>query len=299
MSGEPYIIPRHPDFWDDNTQADMISLFRPIIDLNTNAVLGVVEIQMLFRQIELICNSQDLDEATALLFAPDDELVYSSTYYDMISPPEAYAGYLGGDLGKIMRSQNPDSLETELILCSKLNYGFKLLTAFPERAFMAPLYSFRSILLLMVALLFLITLAFSGILSRELYNPLKRLRRTMDMASLENIQLRNQNRASNEIDQFNRSFELMFDRLNHSIEELKASKDYEARAQMLALQSQVNPHFIHNTLSVVASIGNELGDARIADICGALSSMLHYSGSYANRNVTLHDEIVHWNTIFR
>ncbi len=99
MSGEPYIIPRHPDFWDDNTQADMISLFRPIIDLNTNAVLGVVEIQMLFRQIELICNSQDLDEATALLFAPDDELVYSSTYYDMISPrrhmPDIWAATSG------------------------------------------------------------------------------------------------------------------------------------------------------------------------------------------------------------
>ncbi len=57
-----------------------------------------------------------------------------------------------------------------------------------------------------------------GHTQRELYNPLKRLRRTMNMASLENIQLRNQNRASNEIDQFNRSFELMFDRLNHSIE---------------------------------------------------------------------------------
>ena len=44
-----------------------------------------------------------------------------------------------------------------------------------------------------------------------------------------------------------------------------------------ALRNQINPHFIYNTLSCVKSMGMDLGDTRIPEICDAIIQILRYS----------------------
>lgn len=293
IKGAPYIVFCHGDYWDVRGEAQMISLFRPIIDLNTDEVLGAVQVQLLFSQLQRICEPGELDQATVLLLDEHCHAVYASDEQGVdLSKEDLQSGY-----GIMRRSQGKDG-RPELVYLSALDYGLKLLVAFPESSFMAPIHSFKHILFLMAAALFLLTLLFFALTRRELYQPLKRLRQTMDTASLSTMTQLSTQYASNEIDRFNHSFGMMLERLNRSIEELQISKDYEAKAQMLALQSQMNPHFLHNTLAVIASIGNEKGDGRIGAICGALSAMLNYSASYTREKVTLRDEIKNLETYF-
>jgi len=44
-----------------------------------------------------------------------------------------------------------------------------------------------------------------------------------------------------------------------------------------ALRNQINPHFIYNTLSCVKSMGMDLGDTRIPEICDSIIHILRYS----------------------
>jgi len=62
------------------------------------------------------------------------------------------------------------------------------------------------------------------------------------------------------------------------------------QSEILALQAQINPHFLYNTLD---SIGWTLNpdDKQVADVLSSLSSILRYSISDPNRLVRLSDEV--------
>ncbi len=49
------------------------------------------------------------------------------------------------------------------------------------------------------------------------------------------------------------------------------------RAEMSHLRSQINPHFLYNTLESIRGMAMERGDRRIADISTAIGKMLRYS----------------------
>jgi len=56
--------------------------------------------------------------------------------------------------------------------------------------------------------------------------------------------------------------------------ELKLSKK---QAEFSALQSQINPHFLYNTLNCISSIGLEYGSREIAKITSCMSRIFRYS----------------------
>ena len=62
---------------------------------------------------------------------------------------------------------------------------------------------------------------------------------------------------------------------------------------MFALQAQINPHFIHNILTVISALGQEAGAPRIMKICRKFSDMLSYSAEYSNDFTTLSQEFIH------
>ena len=48
------------------------------------------------------------------------------------------------------------------------------------------------------------------------------------------------------------------------------------RQELQALQSQINPHFLYNTLDTFRGLAIEGGDRQLADMLGALSAMFKY-----------------------
>ena len=64
----------------------------------------------------------------------------------------------------------------------------------------------------------------------------------------------------------------------------------EKNAEILALQSQINPHFLYNTLSCISNIGIAYDIPEITDISVALSNIYRYSIG-ERRLVPLDDEI--------
>lgn len=58
------------------------------------------------------------------------------------------------------------------------------------------------------------------------------------------------------------------------------------RQELQALQSQINPHFLYNTLDTFRGLAIEGGDRQLADMLGALSAMFKYSVNYTVEMVT-------------
>ena len=58
-----------------------------------------------------------------------------------------------------------------------------------------------------------------------------------------------------------------------------------------AMEAQLNPHFLYNTLSVIGMTGLASGNMDVSNMCTELSQLLRYSLSYTGQSVILSQEI--------
>lgn len=63
------------------------------------------------------------------------------------------------------------------------------------------------------------------------------------------------------------------------------------QAQLNSLQTQINPHFIYNTLNIISAKSLENGNFDVIEICDQFASMLRYSTDTQSRNATMQEEI--------
>ncbi|MDO3412462.1 sensor histidine kinase [Saccharibacillus sp. CPCC 101409] len=87
------------------------------------------------------------------------------------------------------------------------------------------------------------------------------------------------------------SFNDMASRIDTLIHEVYERKLSEKQAELRAIQAQLNPHFLYNTLSLFFWKFYMLGDERSARLVTALSEMLQYTLQPAQKLTTLQDEM--------
>ena len=80
-------------------------------------------------------------------------------------------------------------------------------------------------------------------------------------------------------------------KLQSSMHSEMALREGALQAQLNALQMQINPHFIYNTLNIIAAKGMECGREEITDICDQFAQMLRYATDLRSKTATLGEEL--------
>lgn len=96
-----------------------------------------------------------------------------------------------------------------------------------------------------------------------------------------------------EIEFLSNSLQSMSEDLEGSMHQILAMKDYELHAKMLALQAQMHPHFLFNTLMTIATMAEKSGNDGIYHICMNLTSMFRYISAESTEGVRVFEEIRH------
>ena len=97
--------------------------------------------------------------------------------------------------------------------------------------------------------------------------------------------------AVSEISELSYSFGHMSKKIKELMEQIKKDETALRRTELRALQAQINPHFLYNTLSVIGMTGLASGNTDVSDMCTELSQLLRYSLSYTGQSVLLSQEI--------
>lgn len=87
------------------------------------------------------------------------------------------------------------------------------------------------------------------------------------------------------------SYQKMHDRIEELIESEYKSQILEKEARLEALQAQIDPHFLYNTLQTISGIAIEKNVYEIEEINNHLSRMLRYSLSKKKSLVKLEEEL--------
>lgn len=145
--------------------------------------------------------------------------------------------------------------------------------------------------ILMAVILGIIGIAVSFYYTRTLGEQLKSILSVMDEAKKGNLDVRSNVKSSNE-------FGIISDYLNHTLEQIKklmeqssAAKDRQRVAEIQALEAQINPHFMFNTLDSINWMAIDNGQYEISQMLKNLSSLFRYSVRNSNEIVTVKTEI--------
>ncbi|MFD2611688.1 sensor histidine kinase [Paenibacillus gansuensis] len=137
----------------------------------------------------------------------------------------------------------------------------------------------------------LVSLGASWAISRYIRKPLNSLIRIMRRMRSGNLNITIYNRRKDEFGELASAFSEMIRRIRHLIDDLNASESLKRTLEIQMLQSQINPHFLYNTLGSISNVV-ELGRPEQVDpIIRSLISILEYGVEDAADEVTLKEEL--------
>jgi two-component system sensor histidine kinase YesM len=127
----------------------------------------------------------------------------------------------------------------------------------------------------------------SGIMSR----PVARLAERVRNIELRTLVLAGEDESGDEVSLLEHHITLFVQRIRQLIRDEYDSKMQAKLAQIDALQAQINPHFLHNTLQLIGSLSLAGKSQEAYRMTTALGSLMRYSMGFDEAFVTLDDEL--------
>lgn len=298
--GKPLIIPTHlPELTESSSP--IISLCRAFAPSNNKEETAVLELQIQYSFIEqkiqhAIHNQKG--QKKIYVYNENGQLIYP---YDTPILPETEA-YIMNVL------KNPNSTDTTAIIETSLknpiflSYRTSSLTNWTvfvsssKEDLLASFYQFQFLILIASCAILILTLFITYQIADKLSIPLRKLEQTarsLTLGNLDSLALSPCKNNFQELDSLYHSFEQMRINLQNSLNDVVAAHTMAVDAKMLALQSQMNPHFLYNTLASISILAEDGENDKISKICDDLSLLLRYIASGSSINVPLSQEIEH------
>ncbi|OXS58798.1 hypothetical protein B1A99_12565 [Cohnella sp. CIP 111063] len=107
--------------------------------------------------------------------------------------------------------------------------------------------------------------------------PIRQLVVAMKQIQKDSQGVKLQAQSNDEIGMLQMAFNGMRGRINDLIQEVRIVSDKEKEAEIRALQAQINPHFVYNTLDAINWLAIEKDENEISSMITALSDMMRYA----------------------
>ena len=247
---------------------------------------------------------------------------YLSRFYDVIARERSYLDlYLVNDKGQIIVSTDDRyqgegdtdytlfdmnkytkdmNEELHVIPIGNASYvkGWKLLGVPQETRIKKATLDMWLYFGMLAALMTLVTSIFIYVMLRSYNYRVKRLSRHMQKVRNEKFELINIDGGQDEIGDLIRNFNMMTAQINslinnvYKLEIQQRSQEAErVKAELNLLQSQMNPHFLFNTLNALLVVSTKNNYTDVKDIIKDLSKLLRRLLNWKDDLVTLEEEI--------
>ena len=158
----------------------------------------------------------------------------------------------------------------------------------------------RSIYVLVAVGLIIVALLISSLIARNITLPIQKLRDSMKSVQKGNFDIEDIEVISdNEIGSLTRSFNVMTHRIRELMEQNVKEQEQKRKIELKALQSQINPHFLYNTLEAIRGDALCEGIDSIADTTEALSTFFRYTITDTGNLVSVEDELENVENYFK
>ncbi|MEI7027889.1 cache domain-containing sensor histidine kinase [Paenibacillus sp. y28] len=277
----------------------VFSLIRPIIDFPVANVLGYMKIDIKLKGLEYVLG-QDENGPTSFsslyIVREDGHVIYDQrgerSGIDRGLEQFAKAGSSSGEA-------EWDGSRTLYVTRPLKGVDWTLVAFVPYDGIVQKMNETGKATFLIGVAAIVVVVLIAYFISAGITRPLRLLMRNMQKVEMGNFKVRLDSSDNDEVGRLNRMFNDMVQNVELLIKEVYESKIREKDARLLALQTQVNPHFLFNTLNVIRAISRRRGAPEVGEVIDSLAEMFRYSMKEWDRTVPLSVELKYLNHYFR
>lgn len=145
----------------------------------------------------------------------------------------------------------------------------------------------------MVFIALIIAVILSILLSRSILSPVNHLLSGISTFQSGDLDVQVKVEADNELGILTSSFNRMTKRIKNLIEENRQSERNKRKSELDALQAQINPHFLYNTLDSIVWMGEAGKNSEVVRMTSSLAKLFRISINKGKEYITLAQEIEH------
>lgn len=255
---------------------------------------GVLVMDINFRTIDELSQRVSLgkkgyvyiiDSVGNIVYHPQQQLIYAGLKYENLEPVLNYA--FGSYVDESDGEQRIITIQTVKPAGWKIvgvAYADEFLTTKKELS--GFLYGF---LLAAVAVILVINLYVSDKISQ----PIRRLERSVKKVEQGDFGTTVYVSGAYEVEQLSKRFNLMLRRIRELMDQIIQEQEAKRKSELDVLQSQINPHFLYNTLNSVTRMA-ELGKTdEVVTTITSLSRFFRISLSKGKHIISVQDELEH------
>ena len=268
----------------------VFSLSRKLISFTDKKCIGVLEVEITWKALfEELETGKDMAEYY-LVFDDEGNIVSENTYQEL--PEKLKTDFISTLAGKqeldgLMDFDNEQlivwSIPLEAIQC-------RLVGITPLANYMGD-NSYG----LMIAMVIIIALIVFGLIihfvSNHLTRRLKVLVNGLKSVRNDSINIKMPTGSHDEFGELAESFNHMTARIHELIERVYKAQIMEKESELKALEAQINPHFLYNTLSTISWMARKVNAENIDNLTFLLSKFYRLVLSKGNSIISVKDEI--------
>lgn len=256
---------------------------------------GILLVDMNFSAIEQMFSKVNekgkgyvylIDRNGEIIYHPMQKAIYSGLVKENNLVAASY------DDGDYIEKYNG---EERSVIVKTVGYtGWKIVSVVPVKELSGDYVELRFFYVIIVTVTILLILFGNIIISNVVTDPIRKLEDSI--SSLESGDLDSADiyiGGTHEIRHLGKTIMSMVKQMRRLMDEMVKEQEEKTKSELDALQSQINPHFLYNTLdSVVWMVESERYQEAISMVT-ALASLFRISLSKGNNIITIKDEITH------
>ncbi|MFF2449098.1 sensor histidine kinase [Neobacillus sp. NPDC058068] len=286
--GEWVLLPLHQPNYYLRKDVTVFSVARLIRDPESYQPLGIIKIDLKEELIQDIL-SRTNKASSIFILNKENQFIY----------PKEKDQLMGNTiLSKInlFKENNHMNISIKgrnyLVVYNESPYsGVKMIMLTPSATILSEVNHIRKVMIIVVLIGIFISLLLAFMLSKPLVGSIYILRKAMENVQKGNLNQRVSIQSNDEIGQLGNGFNHMINEIDRLVSEVYKTGLREKEAEIKALQSQMNPHFLYNTLETINMLALTNGNLEVSDMVSSLGRLLRYTIDNSSKIVTLKEEL--------
>jgi len=176
--------------------------------------------------------------------------------------------------------------------CTKSDYNGWLYFSFvPMQDLKAQTENVKRFFMSTIVALTVLFILLALLTTHYITNPLRQMAMAMKRLQRDNLGVRMPMQSFDEIGLLQSAFNIMQSRIDDLITEVRNISEKEREAEVRALQAQINPHVLYNTLDTINWMAIERNQPDISEMITALGDIMRYAIRRDKKLVTLDEEL--------
>ncbi len=169
--------------------------------------------------------------------------------------------------------------------------GWTIVNAADRNYLLSDIYWLQRITIIIGLIAMAFSLLFVFYISGSFSKSMEKILKAMKTAQAGELSVQVEMDENDEFSLIAARFNKMISRINLLVEEVKQATYMQKEAEIRALEAQINPHFLYNTLDSINWMAIEKEEHGISRMLKSLAQILRYSVNKSNKIVTIREEM--------